>query len=75
LKKLSRDEHRIIEVYSILASTIKFCMLDESFSQIMSLHVETLKRILNREKKNKGIIITDHLYEYVIDICNNLYVI
>ncbi len=75
LKKLSGGEQRIIEVYSILASKTKFCMLDEPFSQIMPLHVETLKSILIREKKNKGVIITDHLYKYIIDICDNLYVI
>lgn len=50
-------------------------MLDEPFSQIMPVHVEKIKHILKKEKKNKGIIITDHLYEYVTEICDNLYVI
>ena len=75
LKRLSGGEHRIIEVYSILASKTKFCMLDEPFSQIMPVHVNTLKNIMNTEKENKGVIITDHLYEHVIDICDNIYVI
>ena len=75
LKRLSGGEHRIIEVYSILASKTKFCMLDEPFSQIMPIHVETLKRIINSEKTNKGVIITDHLYEHVIDVCDDLYII
>lgn len=75
LKNLSGGEHRIIEVYIILASNTKFCMLDEPFSQIMPVHVDILKTIINKEKKNKGVIITDHLYEHVIDICDDLYVI
>jgi len=75
LKKLSGGERRIVEVYSILASKTKFCMLDEPFSQIMPLHVNTLKKIINKEKENKGVLITDHLYEHVIDICDDLYVI
>ena len=50
-------------------------MLDEPFSQVMPVHVETIKGLILREKKNKGIIITDHLYKYIIDICDNLYVI
>lgn len=75
LKQLSGGERRIVEVYSILASKTKFCMLDEPFSQIMPLHVNTLKKIINREKENKGVLITDHLYEHVIDICDELYVI
>ena len=75
LKTLSSGEQRIIEIYSILASKTKFCMLDEPFSQVMPVHIETIKKIIVREKKNKGIIITDHLYKHIIDICDNLYVI
>lgn len=75
LKSLSGGEHRIIEIYIILASKTKFCMLDEPFSQVMPVHVDTIKSIINSEKKNKGIIITDHLYEHIIDICDEIYVI
>jgi ABC-type uncharacterized transport system ATPase subunit len=39
------------------------------------VHLETLKTILKNEKKNKGIIITDHLYEHVTEISDDLYVI
>jgi ABC-type lipopolysaccharide export system ATPase subunit len=74
-KSLSGGEQRILEIYSILASKTKFCMLDEPFSQVMPVHVEKIKGLILREKKNKGIIITDHLYQYIIDICDNLYVI
>ena len=75
LKNLSGGEKRIIEIYAILASKTKFCMLDEPFSQVMPLHVDTIKKIILHEKKNKGIIITDHLYEHIIDICDDIYVI
>lgn len=75
LKSLSGGESRILEIYSILASKTKFCMLDEPFSQVMPVHVDTIKNIINEEKKNKGIIITDHLYEHIIDICDEIYVI
>lgn len=75
LRKLSGGEYRIIEIYSILASKTKFCMLDEPFSQVMPIHIEKLKSIINEEKKTKGVIITDHLYKHVVDICDDLYVI
>ena len=75
LNRLSGGEHRIVEIYAILASKTKFCMLDEPFSHVMPVHVETLKRILIEEKKNKGILITDHLYEHITDVSDNLYVI
>lgn len=75
LGRLSGGEQRLIEVYSILKSKTKFCMLDEPFSHIMPVHAEKIKHILKREKKNKGIIITDHLYEHITEICDSLYVI
>ncbi|WP_282040048.1 ATP-binding cassette domain-containing protein [Saccharicrinis aurantiacus] len=75
LVNLSGGERRIIEIYLILVSQTKFCMLDEPFSQIMPIHVNTIKKIILREKENKGIIITDHMYRHIIDICDDLYVI
>ena len=75
ISKLSSGEQRIIEIYIILVSETRFVMLDEPFSQVMPLHIDAIKNIILREKKNKGIIITDHLYEHIIDICDNLYVI
>ena len=75
LKSLSRGENRILEIYLIIASETKFCMLDEPFSQVMPLHVDTIKSIINKQKKNKGIMLTDHLYEHIIDVCDEIYVI
>ncbi len=75
LRKLSSGEKRIVEIYSIVASKTMFCMLDEPFSQVMPVHVESIKSIINKEKENKGIIITDHLYEHIIDVCEQVYVI
>lgn len=75
IQKLSGGEQRIIEIYIILKSSTKFCLLDEPFSHVMPVHVETIKKIITREKQNKGILITDHLYKHIIDICDDLYVI
>jgi len=75
LKNLSAGERRIIEIYTILVSKTKFSMLDEPFSHVMPMHIDKIKKLILREKKNKGIIITDHLYKDIIDICDNLYVI
>ena len=75
LNSLSGGERRIIEIYTILASATKFCLLDEPFSHVMPVHIETIKKLILRGKMNKGIIVTDHLWQYVVDICDNLYVI
>jgi ABC-type lipopolysaccharide export system ATPase subunit len=37
--------------------------------------VEVLKNIMQEEKQNKGIIITDHLHRYITEISDHLYVI
>jgi ABC-type lipopolysaccharide export system ATPase subunit len=75
IKNLSGGESRVLEIYSILVSKSKFCLLDEPFSQLMPLHVDIIKKIIEAEKKNKGIMLTDHLYKHIIDICDEIYVI
>jgi ABC-type (unclassified) transport system, ATPase component len=50
-------------------------MLDEPFSQVMPIHADTIKKIILREKVNKGIIMTDHMYKYNIDISDTMYLI
>ncbi len=72
---LSGGEIRIVEIYCILASKTKFCMLDEPFSQVMPLHVDSIKQLIIREKENKGILLTDHMYRHIIEICDDLYII
>lgn len=75
IKLLSGGEQRIIEIYVILVSDTKFCMLDEPFSQVMPKHIDTIKGIIISEKERKGIIITDHMFEHIIDICDEINVI
>lgn len=75
LGRLSGGEQRVLEVYAILASKTKFCLLDEPFSQIMPVHIELLKKVILTEKYTKGILITDHLYKHVMDICDDLYLL
>jgi ABC-type lipopolysaccharide export system ATPase subunit len=72
---LSGGEQRIIEIYTILVSKSKFCMLDEPFSHVMPIHAETIAKLIVKEKANKGIIITDHLYREILEISDSLYII
>ena len=74
-RNLSGGEQRIVEIYLIISSKTKFCLLDEPFSHVMPLHVDRIKNLILREKKNKGILITDHLYKHIIDICDDLYLL
>ena len=75
VKELSGGNVRIIETFLILKSKAKFCLLDEPFSHLSPKNIRVFIEIIKQEKENKGIILTDHLYDYVIEISDDLYVI
>jgi ABC-type lipopolysaccharide export system ATPase subunit len=50
-------------------------MLDEPFTHLSPLQIEKIKELLLEEKENKGLLITDHMYRQVLDVCDNLYVL
>lgn len=72
---LSGGQRRLLELYVILKSNSKFLLLDEPFSHLSPLMIEVIKEHLEEEKKNKGILITDHLYRHVIDVADDLYLL
>ena len=41
----------------------------------MPIHIEKIKAILQTEKNTRGILITDHLYEHLTEICDPLYLL
>jgi ABC-type multidrug transport system ATPase subunit len=73
--ELSGGEKRLFEVLIVLEANTQFTILDEPFSHIMPLHLDLLKEVILKIKQKKGIIITDHLYENVLDISNKVYLI
>jgi ABC-type lipopolysaccharide export system ATPase subunit len=73
--QFSGGERRLIEVYVIVRSASRFVLLDEPFTQLNPLQIEKVKALLTEEKANKGILVTDHLYRHIIDVCDNLYVL
>lgn len=72
---LSGGERRLIELYVIVKSTSQFVMLDEPFTHLNPLQIEAVKELLKEEKANKGLLITDHMYRHIIDLCDSLYVL
>lgn len=75
LTELSGGERRIVEIYTILASNSLFCLLDEPFTHIMPVHIDSVKNLIEREKEKKGIILIDHQYQNVIETCDRIYII
>jgi ABC-type multidrug transport system ATPase subunit len=75
LNQISGGERRVIETYAVLKQAGDIILLDEPFSNIAPLYVETIKQLISAEKAQKAIIITDHYYRDVIDICDELYLL
>jgi len=75
LKNLSGGDRRLVEVYIVLKTKSKFAMLDEPFSHLSPIMIEAVMELMNEEKKNKGLLITDHMFRNIIDISDNLYVL
>lgn len=65
---LSMGELKYFEVILISQLPHPFLMLDEPFSMLEPLHKEKLKEKLVLLKKTKGIIITDHYFNDVLDV-------
>ena len=75
INQLSKGEQRVIEVYIILISKSKFTLLDEPFSQIMPLHINKVKELIVKEKSTKGILISDHFYQDVLGVSDDVFVL
>lgn len=73
--KLSGGERRIIELYLVLKKPGKIVLLDEPFNGIAPIHIEKIQSLIKSEKTKKAIILTDHRYTEVTDICDSLYLI
>ena len=73
--QLSGGEVRIAEMYMVLNSDAEFCILDEPFSNVAPKYVEMMQQLIQQHKATKGIIISDHMYEQVMDITDDLFLL
>ena len=63
------------ELYLVLMSEALFHILDEPFSQIDPVHIEAVKQLIIERSKDHGIIVTDHNYDAISTVADNLFVI
>ncbi|MDN3593326.1 ATP-binding cassette domain-containing protein [Zunongwangia endophytica] len=73
IRELSGGEQRIIEIYLVLKRNVNIVLLDEPFAQLSPLMIEKFSTIIQKEKEQKAIIITDHRYEAILDISDDIY--
>ena len=73
IKYLSTGQRRLINIYVISRSRSQFVMLDEPFTLLSPIQIEKVRTMLEKEKQNKGILITDHLHQHIWDISDEVY--
>ncbi len=66
---------RILEVLLLIESPAKFTILDEPFSHIMPIYIELVKEAIKRVKYRKGILITDHQYNHILEVSDRLHLL
>ncbi|MBO4623984.1 MAG: ATP-binding cassette domain-containing protein [Bacteroidales bacterium] len=73
--ELSGGEARLAELYLVLHSDAPFYILDEPFTQVDPVNIEEVKAMIRERARDHGIIITDHNYDAISSIADNLFVI
>ncbi len=73
--ELSGGEMRLLEFFIVVCYDAKFALLDEPFSHVMPVNVAAMTELLKVQVHNKGILLSDHLYHHVLDMCDDIYLI
>lgn len=73
--KLSLGQLRYLELLIIGNLNHPFLLLDEPFSMIEPIYKDVIKTLLIKLKESKGIILTDHYYNDVLEITDKNFVI
>lgn len=74
-KMLSGGELRLAELYLVLMSDAEFCILDEPFANIAPVYADKIRALINVQKQYKGIIVTDHVYEEILKVADDLFLL
>ncbi|MFC0780517.1 ATP-binding cassette domain-containing protein [Flavobacterium sp. HJSW_4] len=75
IKDLSGGELRYLEIKLVLLQKSRFVMLDEPFAGLSPIIIEDVKGLIVKSSETKGVIITDHNYLDVLDICTKKYLV
>ena len=75
VKELSLGQLRYLEILLIGHLNHDFILMDEPFSMIEPLYKDHIKNLLQELKAKKGIILTDHYYEDVLELTDHNYLL
>lgn len=72
---LSGGNLRLFETLLILFSPVPFVLLDEPFTHLSPVAIAHLSAIIADQKRHKGIILSDHIFQQVLDLSDDVYMI
>lgn len=71
---LSGGKVRLMETLLILLSPVSFALLDEPFTHLDPVITEKLLMVISEQKRQKGIIMSDHSYANVLFASDDIYI-
>jgi len=71
-EELSGGELRQLEMLMMLYNRADFILLDEPFTHITPVQADYFKTVIRRVAKDKGVIITDHQYNNVLETSDRI---
>lgn len=75
VRDLSGGELRLIETYLVIKNTAEIILLDEPFTHLSPVNINKFKNIIEEEKVNKAIVISDHMFRHIISVADDLYLL
>lgn len=63
---------RLAELYLVLHGDAPFYILDEPFTQVDPVNIEDVKSMIRERANDHGVIITDHNYDAISSVADNL---
>jgi lipopolysaccharide export system ATP-binding protein len=73
--QLSGGELRKLETLMILYSKANYILLDEPFTHLSPVQAEEIKAMMRKRSAYKGFIITDHQYENILDVSDQVFLL
>ncbi len=73
--KLSAGQLKYLELLLLAHLPHAFLLLDEPFSMVEPQYIERIKELLLSLKTRKGLVVTDHYYQDVLEIADNSFVL
>lgn len=72
---LSLGERKFLEFLLVIHTERPFILLDEPFSMLAPIQIERVKEIIETVKPKKGILMSDHYYDNVLDMADSSFIL